>query len=216
MLAAPKTKKEALTVTDMRRLVDQCGGHGATLMDIRTVCICLLSFAAFLRFDELANLRCSDVRVREDHVELRIRSSKTDQYRDGDLVPIARSGGKACTVAMLERYISLGGIQLDSEQYLFRAVLKTKRGETLRGGGSKMTYTRVRELVLQKLAALGLEVSRYGLHSLRAGGATAAANAGVPDRLFKRHGRWKSETAKDGYVKDSMATRLEVSKSLGL
>ena len=40
----------------------------------------------------------------------------------------------------------------------------------------------------------------YGLHSLRAGGASAAANAGVPDRMFKRHGRWRSENAKDGYI----------------
>ena len=39
------------------------------------------------------------------------------------------------------------------------------------------------------------------LHSLRAGGATSAANVGIPDRLFKRHGRWASENAKDGYVK---------------
>ena len=38
-------------------------------------------------------------------------------------------------------------------------------------------------------------------------GATAEANAGVPDRLFKRHGRWKSESAKDGYIKDSMEKR---------
>ena len=28
------------------------------------------------------------------------------------------------------------------------------------------------------------------------GGASTAANAGVPDRLFKKHGRWKSENAK--------------------
>ena len=27
----------------------------------------------------------------------------------------------------------------------------------------------------------------FGMHSLRAGGVTAAANAGVPDRLCKRH-----------------------------
>ena len=58
--------------------------------------------------------------------------------------------------------------------------------------------------------------SDFGLHSLRAGGATAAANAGVPDHLFKHHGRWKSENAKDGYVKDDAASRLGVSKSLGL
>ena len=48
------------------------------------------------------------------------------------------------------------------------------------------------------------------------GGASATANIGVPDRLFKKHGRWRSETAKDGYVKDSMKDRLSVSLNLGL
>jgi hypothetical protein len=51
-----------------------------------------------------------------------------------------------------------------------------------------------------------------GLHSLRSGGATAACNFGVPDRLFKRHGRWRSGNAKDGYVKDSFNDLLFVSK----
>ena len=31
-------------------------------------------------------------------------------------------------------------------------------------------------------------------------------------RLFKRHGRWRSETAKDGYVKDSMSALMSVSE----
>ena len=44
------------------------------------------------------------------------------------------------------------------------------------------------------------DTSAIGRHSLRSGGATAAANAGVPNRLFKRHGHWASELAKDGYV----------------
>ena len=56
----------------------------------------------------------------------------------------------------------------------------------------------------------------YGVHSLRAGGATAAANGGIHDRHFKRHGRWKSEFAKDGYVKDSLDSRLAVLQHLGL
>ena len=54
------------------------------------------------------------------------------------------------------------------------------------------------------------------LHSLRSAGATSAANRGIPDRLFKRHGRWRSENAKDGYIKDSVEERLRVSQSLGL
>ena len=39
---------------------------------------------------------------------------------------------------------------------------------------------------------------------------------GVPDRLFKRHGRWASESAKDGYVQDSLSSRLSVPKALGI
>ena len=58
--------------------------------------------------------------------------------------------------------------------------------------------------------------SEHLAYSLRAGGASAAANAGVKDRLFKHHGHWWSETAKDGYVKDSLQSRLSVSKSIGL
>ena len=38
----------------------------------------------------------------------------------------------------------------------------------------------------------------------------------VPDRLFKRHGRWCSESAKDGYVKDSVESRLQISQHLGM
>ena len=66
------------------------------------------------------------------------------------------------------------------------------------------------------LYLLGYDPDEFGLHSLRAGGATAAANNGVPDRLFKRHGRWKSDGAKDGYVEDSADRRLEVTKQIGL
>ena len=51
------------------------------------------------------------------------------------------------------------------------------------------------------------DISAIGTYSLRSGGATAAANAGEPDRLFKRHGRWASESAKDRYVQDSLSPK---------
>ena len=54
------------------------------------------------------------------------------------------------------------------------------------------------------------------MHSLQAGGANSAANNGIPDRLFKRHGRWSSENAKDGYIKDRLEDRLSVSRNLGM
>ena len=85
---------------------------------------------------------------------------------------------------------------------------------TLLTGG--LSYSRLRELLLQKIFQLGMEPQLFGMHSRRAGSAMAAANAGMPDRLFKRHGRWRSESAKDGYVKDSVEKRLSVSKNLGI
>ena len=62
----------------------------------------------------------------------------------------------------------------------------------------------------------GLPRNKFGLHSLRSGGATSAANTVVKDRLFKKHGRWKSEKAKDGYIKHNIRELLHVSANLGI
>ena len=77
-----------------------------------------------------------------------------------------------------------------------------------------MSYTRTRERVLQAFAELGYPKQLFGLHSLRARGASAAANAGVSDRLFKSNGRWKSDRTKDGYIVGKLESLLSVSKSL--
>ena len=55
--------------------------------------------------------------------------------------------------------------------------------------------------MFEKQTAIGIDSSLFGLHSFRLGDASAAANSGMPDRLFKRQSRWSSEIAKDGYVK---------------
>ena len=70
--------------------------------------------------------------------------------------------------------------------------------------------------MLAKLANVGYDPSHFGTHGFRAGGASMAASTGVPDRLFKRHRRWQSENAKDGYVQDSLQPRLQVTDRLGL
>ena len=122
-----------------------------------------------------------------------------------------------CSYSFLLKYLSLANIDDNSDEYIFRAVLlsKTKKCYILRGS-QPISYTRARECVLLMFEKIGLDKSKFGLHSLRSGCATAGANAGIADRLFKRHGRWRSETAKDGYVKDSTERLLLVSKSLGI
>jgi len=61
----------------------------------------------------------------------------------------------------------------------------------------------MKELFIQAFKQFVSDIDFYGLHCLRSGGATATCNCDVPSRLFKRHGRWRSENVKDGHVKDS-------------
>ena len=170
------------------------------------------SLSGFLQSEELLNLRPCNCRVSDGVLKIHIEKSKTDQLRQGDEILIAKSGLVTCPVSMLELYIVRTGVSWDDQQFLFRPIQQTKDKEVLRASG-RISSSCLRNLFNKKL---GYPPKEFGLHSLRAGGVTAAANAGIPDKLFKCHGRWRSDAANDGYVKDSDESKLRVSDSLGL
>ncbi len=212
------TKLNPLTALHLEKLIDKFIGKSCVLPDLRDVCFILLSFAGFLRFSEINNLIASDIEFHDNYFRLFIQGSKTDIYREGEWVVVAKTGRKTCPYDLLRKYVMESGIDLKSNEYVFRPVSwnRSKQCYFLRGSTLKFSYTRAREVFKSKLAAIGEDPSKFGLHSARSGGSSAAANFGVPDRLFKRHGRWKSETAKDGYIKDSLHDLLSVSKNLGI
>ena len=214
ILAKPKVRKEPVTA-DMLKAMVEAAGPDPSLTEVRLLAVCLVAFAGFLRCNELIKLKCSDITFNAEGMVINVQSSKTDQYREGASLIIARTGSATCPVSMMERYFHMGKLVHTSHGMLFRGIVKTKDGEQLHKTGG-ISYSRLRELLLDKIAKLGFDPALFGMHSLCAGGATAAANGGVQDRLFKRHGRWKSESAKDSYVKDSVQRRLEVSKTLGI
>ena len=79
-----------------------------------------------------------------------------------------------------------------------------------------LSYTRAQEILLKALDDIDFDKSRFDLHSLRSGGASTAANKGVSERLLKAHGRWSSDRAKDGYIKDNLRSQMSVSLNLGI
>lgn len=216
ILAHPKCKKEPITPDILNKLVNKYGCSNC-LKEARLCSMTLLAYAGFFRHAELVELRECDISVHTSHVKCFIQHSKTDQYREGAWVIIAATGKPTCPVAMLNKYMLLGDIiPGSSEEYLFRALTlkKSLKKYVLRGG--KLSYTTCRDLFKAALSSIGLDSSYFGLHSLRAGGASAAAALGISDRLFKKHGRWKSDSAKDGYVKESLKNQLSVSLNLGI
>ena len=92
---------------------------------------------------------------------------------------IVQMGNITCPVAMLERYVARTGIACDDERLLFIPICKTIKTEKLRKSGS-ISYSCLRELFRKKLRELNYYPDKFGLHSLRAGSATAAANNGMP------------------------------------
>ena len=191
--------------------------HHPSLYHARTVALCLIAFAGFLRYDELSRLLCLDVTFHPGYIMIFTESSKTDQYRDGAWLPISGSSFITCPLKALNLYADMAGIDFESDLPLFRGLNSVKAKTRMRK--SKISYTRVRELVKEAFAdSRPIDVNLIGVHSLRAlaGDASSAANNGIPDRLFKRHGRWSSEDAKDRYIKDRLEDRLSVSRNLGI
>jgi hypothetical protein len=78
---------------------------------------------------------------------------------------------------MLQIYINSANIKDDCNRYIFRALTFCK----------KDNYSQ--EVLPNMLESNGLNNKFFGLHILRPGGATTASYMGIPDRLFKRHGR---------------------------
>lgn len=213
----PVTKKEPITPKILQRIVERYGSSRNSLPDIRISCMCLLSYAAFLRFSELVNIKRSDIAFYDDHFSLFISKSKTDKYKQGSNVIVSKTNNVTCPYNMLKLYLQVAVIASDSDCFIFRAVTFCKKSGSykLRKSGP-LSYSRAREILLDALENVGVDKSKFGLHSLRSGGATAAANAGVNDRLFKKHGRWRSDNAKDGYVHENIHSLSSVSKSLGI
>ena len=178
-----KIRKEPVTVEMLQAMVEATGME-PSLTEVRLLAVCLLAFAGFLHCDELINLRCSDISFNAEGMRVSIKSSKTDQYRDRDEMVIARTGTPTCPVNMMTRYFDMARLTVQYSEDVFRGIVHTKEDEKLCKSGG-ISNTRLRELLLAKIGQLWWVPELFGMHSLRAGGATMATNAGVPDRLFK-------------------------------
>ncbi|XP_063414138.1 integrase/recombinase xerD homolog [Mytilus trossulus] len=215
---APKKteKKDPITPETLIELCDMFK-NSLDLLVVRDLTMMILSFSGFLRYDEVSSLRFCDVKVHESHLILCIEKSKTDQYRQSSEVLISKGNSSACPYTMFLRYTRLAGFSDSCQKffYLFRPIYRSRNTCKLITKDKKLSYTAARESILKRIRTICPD-GNIGLHSFRSGGATMAANADVSDRCLKKHGRWKSDSSKDGYIVDSTEKRLKISKVLGL
>ena len=98
------------------------------LLVIRDLCMILLSFSGFLRYDiyEVRSLLCRDIQVFDEYIVIKNQKSKTDQYRNGDEINISKGTTIACLLNMFNRYVTLAQLDLRSDEFLFKPVFRSK------------------------------------------------------------------------------------------
>ncbi len=87
-------KKDPLTPDHLAALVDKFITHDCLLPDLRDICLITLSYAGFFRYQEVSDILASDVEFYDTYVRIFVEKSKTDIYRDGEWVIIAKTGTK--------------------------------------------------------------------------------------------------------------------------
>ena len=103
-------------------------------------------------------------------------------FREGSWVYIAGSHNLPCPVKLIQHFLQAG--RHSGDEYIFRRISHTKSGFSSRK--HRLSYTRALELMRRQSKAIGLKLGEYGLHSMRAGGASLAEALGIPDRLIMR------------------------------
>ena len=163
---------------------------GEALRDQRDRALLLLGFAGGFRRSELVALERTDIETVRQGLIISIRRSKTDQEGSGRRVGIPHGRTRHCPVAAVESWLSVSAIDTGP---LFRPI--TRHGHV---AANPLTGDAVSFLLRERLAAAGIDPEGYSGHSLRAGFATSAAQAGVSTLKIR---------AMTGHASDAMLAR---------
>ena len=211
-----KEKVAPALTEDVRQMVSTIaitdiasGDAAARLRGRRDAALLLVGFAGALRRSELAALTVGDVGVDPDGLRVRVRRSKSDQEGAGTVLGIHYGADpQTCPVRALRSWLLASGI---SNGALFRGI--TKGGNLHERPLSPRTVARV---VKARAEAAGLDARAYSGHSLRAGFATQAARAGVPERVIMRHTRHKDVVTLREYIREGGLFNENPTDALGL
>jgi integrase len=167
---------------------------GSRLKDVRDRALLLLGFAGGFRRSELIGLDCDDVIPVRQGLVVTLRRSKTDQNGAGRKVGIPHGRGRWRPVAAIEQWLTTSGI---SEGALFRPIDRYHRV-----GPKRLSGEGVCLVVRERIQAAGIDPKDYSGHSLRAGLATSAAQAGVSSWKIRQQTGHASDAMLARYIRD--------------
>ena len=200
------TQAAPITIPLLRRMIDHLP---AGPLGSRDRALLLVGFAGALRRSELVALDAADLEARDEGIVVTIRRSKTDQEGAGRPIGLPYgSNPSTCPVRAVGAWMDVAAI---STGPVFRPV--NRHGRVSPGRLSPAGANRAVQRAVQRT---GIDPRPYSAHSLRAGLATAAAEAGVSERAIMNQTGHRSLVVARGYIRtgslfrDNAAAQVEL------
>jgi len=209
----PKRKRLPITISLLRKirhlLAKQPSYDSTTLW-----AMCCLAFFGFMRVSEFTipregsyapsrHLSLEDVavdnRTKPRLIQVFLKQSKTDPFRQGAKVYLGATGTTVCPVNALLAYLARRN---RSPGPLF--VTQERKGWT------KSMFRTALQRLLKKLK---LNKKHYNTHSFRIGAATTASLANITDTNIQKLGRWRSNAFRQ-YIRPPPNELAKLSRSL--
>ena len=182
---------KAVLKEDLFRVLDAMGNG---VKEVRDRALLLIGFAGGFRRSELVGLDCADIeRVRQGLV-IALRRSKTDQEGAGRKLGLPFGRTRHCPILALERWLVVAAID---EGPVFRPV--DRHGNV---AAERLSGEAVSMVIKERVAAAGMDPAGFSGHSLRAGFATSAVQAGVSTLKIRAQTGHASDAMLARYVRD--------------
>jgi site-specific recombinase XerD len=199
-------RKEAAVTAIIRRMVTALPD---TLAGARDRAILLLGFAGALRRSELVALDLDDLRFTHEGLVITLRRSKTDQEGQGEEKGIPYgSNPDTCPVRAVRRWLELAAI---APGPIFAPIDRHGRIRPAR-----LCPQGVAIIIKRAAERAGLDPAQFAGHSLRAGLATAAAEAGVSERSIMSQTGHRSVAVARRYIRRGSLFRDNAAAQVGL
>ncbi len=183
--AKPLLKEELFAILDP---------IGDSLKDVRDRALLLLGFAGGFRRSELVGLDVADIEVVRQGIIITLRHSKTDQEGAGRKIGIPHGRTQHCAVAAVTTWLERSKI---TQGPVFCPITRYGHLQPVRLSGDAVS-----EIIRERLVAIGIDPNGYSGHSLRAGFATSAAQAGVSTLKIRAQTGHASDAMLSRYVRD--------------
>ena len=172
-----------------------------------------LAYEATLRCDDYKDMVFGDFIVISQFVRVFFVDTKTDLYKQGQWATFAvfdrPSSAYQLIQCLLHMLMSHSSQEIRDNMSSIPVMFRTPVGSFADVFSSKISYNEFLTQLKSACFALGLDANLFGTHSMRRGSTTDQFIHGIPDKVIKLSGRWKSH-AFERYIDQGQLFQLQL------